>query len=392
MKRRPGAGAHNPNPQRQQQIAVSLGKPSLRLRMESYYTLIQPDIIANQMEWREKFDQIYEKFGGSHEGERRLASKLAKKYGTGVRLLLAKSVLERKQPTTVSPQKASTVDNLAVHGETWYDLRPGEVDSGDVDFLSDCFDPISALRRPQSEVVNMNPWISECPVFESVAKFSTHLPASDPLRRVPSRELHGKKRSSQEQPTNVSCKKTKSSSPFVSIAQNYEIGPLSVLFKLQNQRVRVLVRYVNAIRGTLTGTLVAFDKHMNMILRDCEEIYSPRPSGGNRNDQIESNIDNELNRRRNALQECIGDHSNVSGTSKTDWSIRQRTMKQIMIRGDNVVLVYKAAVECSTWPKTLKSPAKSLYFQHVTAVPDEERVGSPGSLVYGFQRKQKRDS
>ena len=48
MKRRPGAGAHNPNPQRQQQIAVSLGKPSLRLRMESYYTLIQPDIIADQ--------------------------------------------------------------------------------------------------------------------------------------------------------------------------------------------------------------------------------------------------------------------------------------------------------------------------------------------------------
>ena len=47
------------------QIAVSLGKPSLRVRLEAYYSLISPDIISVDTEWRIRFEQIWTKFGRS---------------------------------------------------------------------------------------------------------------------------------------------------------------------------------------------------------------------------------------------------------------------------------------------------------------------------------------
>jgi hypothetical protein len=43
------------------QIPVSLGKASLRVRLEAYYSLIAPDTLSNRSEWLVKFDQIYEK-------------------------------------------------------------------------------------------------------------------------------------------------------------------------------------------------------------------------------------------------------------------------------------------------------------------------------------------
>lgn len=64
--------------------SVSLGKPSLRHRLESYYSLIAPDAIADKEDWKRKFEIIYNKFGGSVEGETRLANKLSKKYGNQV--------------------------------------------------------------------------------------------------------------------------------------------------------------------------------------------------------------------------------------------------------------------------------------------------------------------
>ena len=67
-------------------VPLSLGKPSLRRRLEAYYRQVAPEQIANHDDWKDRFEKIWEKFGNSFEGERKLRSKLEKKYGVAVRL------------------------------------------------------------------------------------------------------------------------------------------------------------------------------------------------------------------------------------------------------------------------------------------------------------------
>jgi hypothetical protein len=112
------------DPNIRHEIPVSLGKPSLRRRLEAYYSLIAPDQIADTAEWLTKFDQIWSKFGGTDAGEQTLATKLAKKYGPTVRLLLAASSGQQKK----SP--SSTAVSSAIRDEAWYQLTDKERSSG----------------------------------------------------------------------------------------------------------------------------------------------------------------------------------------------------------------------------------------------------------------------
>jgi small nuclear ribonucleoprotein (snRNP)-like protein len=360
------------------------------------YSLIAPDQIANPTEWRKKYDQIYPKFGGTHEGEQKLATKLAKKYGTAVRLLLAASV-ETKSHAQLQPAPST---DASKHDEEWYTLNPQEFNSGDLNFLSDCLDPEAALQASERDIQKVNPWVSDCPFLDTVSKFCFDLPRDDPLHREP---IVRKRPPPSATSIEAAKKKPKKPSPFASVADNFQKGPLSFLYKLQlqRQRVRVVIRYVNGIRGTITGTLIAFDKHMNIILRDAEEVYSPRNvtrdnDNANDDEEPQSNMEMELQRRQQALLECSSVRGTGAGIDKTvvtvGWRVRQRQLKQLLVRGDAVVLVYEADEERSTWPKTSKSPKASRYKRPIETVPDQERVGSPGSLGYALQRKLQRDA
>ena len=92
-----------PDPSHRPPVPISLGKTSLRIRLEAYYSLISPESVSNVTTWRSRFEKIYSRYGGTSEGERALADKLAKKYGDRVKLLIATnttSTTTTTRPTT----------------------------------------------------------------------------------------------------------------------------------------------------------------------------------------------------------------------------------------------------------------------------------------------------
>lgn len=337
------------------QVPVSLGKPSLRRRLEAYYSLIAPDQIANPQEWLVKFDKIAAKFGGSYEGERKLAKKLEAKYGSTVRLLLAESVEHVSQD--VVPVKDQ-------RDESWYQLTVQETKSGIVTFTSPNFDPeATLLHTAEDAVLEANPFVRDCPRMDRIDQCRSRLPLNDPLYRpAVVRKIAPPPTESQE-----SSSGPVKSSLFGPLMESLDArGPFAVLHRAVNERkrIRVVIRYVNGIRGTLTGHLVAFDKHMNLLLRDALEVYSLRQNTDRKYDT--TNLEQELKRR--------------------EQPVHQRHLRNIMVRGDNVVLAYFAESERSAFPKTSKSPEGSIYRKKATAV-EKRQLGTLGSLLFAQQRR-----
>ena len=353
---------------RQQKIPVSLGKPSFRRRLDDYYSLVAPDQLQN--DWPKRFQQIWDLYGGSDEGESKLATKLAKKYGGTVRFLTAASVVKKKDQGSSKTDNQQQQQEGDMVFEEYFQLNASQVDSGVLDCLSTEFDPVAILYAPLDQVCQTNPWMATSnTLLDRVEMFHSHLPESDPLY-VPRTAL-------RKHPLIAETPKPKPLSALARIAAPLEKGPCSLLFRAmtERKRVRVLVRYIDCIRGTLTGYVIGFDKHFNMIMRDVEEVYVPRCA----NVDDRTNLEIELERRIKSVSS-----SNCEG----EWALQHRQLKQIMVRGDNIVSVFLAEQERSAWPRTAKSPEDTTYRTKSVKrdVPPAERVGTPGSLIYASRR------
>lgn len=331
-------------------IPISLGKPSLRRRLEDYYSLIAPEIISNEKEWRQKFELIYEKYGGTIEREQSLARNLVKKYGDAVKLVIVANEgsdgNRRLQIQNDKGHKPKAKRNL--RSDDFYELTCTQKDSGIIDFLSDDFDPIAVLRVPASEIFNVNPYTKESPLLDNVDKFRFLLPECDPLRKeiipkscnVVSKDTAGKNPSTTE--------KMRNKIPvFTAMAAKYEqSGPLSLLHSIhvKRQRVRVTIRYVDCMRGILTGYLIAFDKHMNMLLRDVDEVYTSRITKVLEGEHM-TKSELELERRK-CIEYAMAKEktSNCFGVNR-QVKVGKRHLPQILVRGDNVVSIWRADSE-----------------------------------------------
>jgi small nuclear ribonucleoprotein (snRNP)-like protein len=354
-------------------VPLSLGKPSLRRRLEAYYSIVAPEQLEDKgtgaaaaARWLDRFDLIYSKYGGTTAGERRLADKLSKKYGATVRLqtVVEPTDVESTVSAATAARRAARNDG-PVEASASYQLPTNG--TGVLDFASDLFDARAALRATPEQVQAANPIVGEASMMDRVDQCSCLLPQTDALYRprvVRKRDERSAKDRPKERPPPF----------FASFAAPFEEGPMSVLHEAMalRLRVRVLIRYVDGIRGTATGFVMAFDKHFNLLLRDAEEVYSPRlPADGL------SNMEMELRRRRLGMG-----NPEAPGQPTAAWSSRHRYLKQVLIRGDSVVLIYKADDEKSSWPPTAKSPV-CLHRKRFQGPPHtHQRVGSPGSLIY----------
>jgi small nuclear ribonucleoprotein (snRNP)-like protein len=346
---------------------INLGKPSLRRRLEAYYARVSPEQIENESTWKATFEKIWEKFGGSVEGEQKLATKLVKKYGDLVSLEIVVDPMAQEAAAASETNQQQNEGIRNVRDEDYYVISQEQRGSGIVSFTDPNFDPSAALTYSQDAVIFSNPWLKEASLLERVDQCRSLLPICDPLYKHPVKRTFKPPALDHEKP-----RKIKAPPAFVAIASHCKEGPLAVLYDamMRRKRVRVLVRYANSIRGTLTGHLLAFDKHFNMLLKDVDEVYSPvlgKTTEGRSTTEI------EVERRLSAY----------SGVARgEDWTCRHRRLGQLMVRGDVVVLVYRPEQEQSCRPRTRKSPTNTIYRQRSARknVPLNQQVGTPGSL------------
>jgi small nuclear ribonucleoprotein (snRNP)-like protein len=417
-------------------VAILLGKPSFRRRLEAYYSVVSPDVLTeNERDkahsWSSRFEQIWAKFGGSVEGESRLGKKLSQKYGTSLRFAEAADA-----SSSSSAQEQGPGATGFVNPESFYDVDDDQQGSGIISFTSAHFDARALLSASTtiefvSQVNNLDVRygcvfnLVDLPVLDRVDQFRSFLPSDDPMHielvqastRSKASGIAAKVDSSKKGPTPPRCYAdiVEATTAFLTPASSsptqdrIPAGPTAVLYRLFIQqasdksraraRVRVLVRYANGIRGTLTGYLMAYDKHFNMLLRDVEEVYTPAPAANSNLEPTDaldvlSNMEVELERRRSAL----------SGGKRPKWTVRRRHLPQIMVRGDIVVLVYPAESEQSAWlvpdgaatlapaesqpgnsdqglpPLLLQSRYRTTSLR--TNLPINERIGSSLSIVH----------
>ncbi len=151
---------------------------------------------------------------------------------------------------------------------------------------------------------------------------------------------------------------------------NVNNSPFGLLKKFQEgkYRVRILIRRSGGVRGILHAFITAFDSHFNMFLRDVDEAYVPLKSRrklDNLNMSSFLTMSEEYTSKKNmhsatfensARADASCSRTNNSSINTLDSA--QRTMirnsrrraffkrnhfDQLMLRGDNVILVNQAS-------------------------------------------------
>lgn len=406
----------------------------LTYRLEAYFSLINPDKLSNKKEWLLNFDQIYNKYGGTEKGELLLAKKLSKKYGDqhGVQLMVAQSKNKHEQQKITNQKKVLSkgISDHVVLDEEWFQLKPSQINSQVTDFTSDKFDPHTTLfNKSLLEIEHEYEYVKNAPRLDNISQAVQLLADFDPLKQhilkinPSSRKQHVQDSNNNDNTKATSSSKIKRVPGFTPLAEQYQYGPLSILYEshIRRKRVRVLIRYVDCIRGTLTGHVLAFDKHLNMILVDVDEVYNRRVTKflertQNENDNNDNTYDNRKQQndekyddavnyeyknnmsqpeietfRRKTAVDFIAHNNNTNNTRNDDESstifyTRQRHFTQLLVRGDNVVMVWKADSERVVSKHPVKTDTTNVTSNNKNN-SEKMVLGTPGYLNQLLQQR-----
>lgn len=206
-----------------------------------------------------------------------------------------------------------------------------------LDFLSAQFDCVLALNT-----LGLLPPNPRAVPLDYVEKCRQLLPQSDPNYRPATdrTRLSKTKIARIEQATRSSTTREdqiERQPPLQVLAAKVCKGPLLLLRRAYEDKglIRLVTRHARGVRGVAIGTLVGFDYHMNLLLRDVKETYTvllkvcriipARDSGDGSSTVYDSTPDNLR----------LGER--IRWGKKQE--VRQRSLKQVFVRGDNVVLV-----------------------------------------------------
>lgn len=114
-------------------------------------------------------------------------------------------------------------------------------------------------------------------------------------------------------------------------------GPLALIQKFfkNKTKVRVFTRNKQNIRGYVTGFIEAFDKHLNVVLSECVEVYKRRKYAFCENNVILGKPEDcsELIRK-------MGFNIDMKTKSIDRKHIQcERKFKKLCIRGEEIVLI-----------------------------------------------------
>ena len=125
-------------------------------------------------------------------------------------------------------------------------------------------------------------------------------------------------------------------------------GPLELLrfCRRDGAAVRVVIRHCVGVRGVCDGVPVAFDRHMNIVLRNVTEWYVPFRTLSNGG--ITESRSQRKKRKKKALnvkevqsdEQSSGDvtlSTAVCGHVTQDAITRH--LEQLFIRGDNIIMI-----------------------------------------------------
>ncbi|CAL1687990.1 unnamed protein product [Lasius platythorax] len=204
-----------------------------------------------------------------------------------------------------------------------------ESDTSDesLDAGSDKFDPLKALYSPKMRLTSSAPTYDNVSKFEAILKginvspksSKSTVPESSRQRFLPHQEpVPGKRR----EPKNVLSKMQKT------------IGPLGMLHGCMENRIRIRVYTRNArgIKGHVEAYVAAFDKHWNLALEDCFEVWSRK-----------------VKRKAPALgADAVKVEAAENGVPKTTVKRKERKTEtlerhvpQMLLRGEQVAIIIK---------------------------------------------------
>lgn len=142
-----------------------------------------------------------------------------------------------------------------------------------------------------------------------------------------------------EQPNAASVPRSRRSRAGREVASRFTQGPLQLVRSLVGKRVCVVTRHRNCVRSRCTGTLIAADRHLNLLLLDAEDVYVPANEAAERVGQTGEFLDASAAIAQAVLAPAAGE---MIPHSETLIQPMRRRFGQVLLRGEGIVLVYAA--------------------------------------------------